>query len=649
MRQPTGCHRYAPHASATVRRLLRLAGPGTLMACLSLASARPCAAVFLDANGDFVFRARAYSEAAVAAEESEPQTRPARSPFQLIEHRNFFNPEFEGKLTRYQPFGLDDLSFRAALWGFYDGIYDYGTGQYDRSRQSIKARLSFGYTNTAAKTRTDTLLDTRKTYTYQPDPVLGSYGDPGDPSEVPFRFNELYVNMTKGPLFVRVGRQAISWGESDTIGLLDANNPFNLSLAVPGIFQDIDEARIPLWTARATYNLFDSWKFLSSGYLDTYLVPGSIDTTVSPFPIPLASPYSPPQGDPQGLIAGLIPPDISSGLVKPILGNIQLGLYDHLPTRSMSNSRFGVRFGALVNRDYTTSVWYYRTFVNGPVPVFQPLDLSRAPIKHPGNPNFTGPTQLITELTHGTEDVFGGATTFFSEKMDGIVRAELEYFLNEPAFIPNQNLPFQNLLRTPALRNILNNVLGQNIPAGKDDGTVPTADFLRFELGFDRFFFYRPLNPTNSFIWVSAYVGQANLSEIAGKGNFRFGGQTKLCKANDRTCQGTVVPVNTSALSINTIGQLHTVAKDYVDLYPYESFFQTHLQTDYLHGRLTPSITAVVGLDGVYGFPMGATYRYSDSLIFDFKYVLLGGNFLFPFGYFRDRSQLSARVTFLLS
>src|SRR5262249_3971158 len=155
------------HPSASCASIVAL-GAG-----LVLGAVRPGGAVFLDVNQDFDLRARLYTEGAVAAEKSEPQTRPARAPFQLIEHRTFFNPEFEGKLTRYQPFGLDDLSFRLALWGFYDGIYDYGTGQYDRSRQSIKGRLSFGHTDTAAKTRTDTLLDTRKTYTYQPDPVLG--------------------------------------------------------------------------------------------------------------------------------------------------------------------------------------------------------------------------------------------------------------------------------------------------------------------------------------------------------------------------------------------------------------------------------------------------------------------------------------------
>jgi hypothetical protein len=166
---------------------------------------------------------------------------------------------------------------------------------------------------------------------------------------------------------------------------------------------------------------------------------------------------------------------------------------------------------------------------------------------------------------------------------------------------------------------------------------------LRFELGYDRFFFFRPLNPYNSFTWVTAYVGQWNLSETFTNKNYRFGGQQKLSPT------GTRVGANTAGLSLQTIGKLHTVATDFVDLYPYESFVQTHLQTDYLHGRLTPSITGIVGLDGVYGFPMGVTYRYTDSLLFDFKYVLLGGNFNFPFGYFRDRSQLSARVTFLLN
>jgi hypothetical protein len=455
---------------------------------------------------------------------------------------------------------------------------------------------------------------------------------------VPFRINEAYFNFVKGPVFVRAGRQSISWGESDTIGLLDANNPFNLTLGIPGIFQDIDEARIPLWTLRTTYNLFDHWGPISSAFAEAYLVPGSIDTTVSQTPLPLASPYSPPQTDPQALIAGLIPPDVNAGLVQTAFGGIQIGLYDHLPSRSMSNSRFGFRLGGLVASDYTTSVWYYRTFAN-PVPRFLPLDISRAPLVHPGA---KGPTQVITELHHGLVDVFGGAASFFSERLDGIVRTEMEYFYDEPAFIPNENIPFERLLRTAQVRKLLNGI-GQKIPGGATEGNIPHADFIRFELGYDRFFFFRPLNPANSFTWVTAYVGQWNLSETFSSKDYRFSGQQKVTDTGIRS------GANTNGLSLATIGKLHTVPTDFVDLYPYESFFQSHLETTYFHGRLSPAITGIVGLNGVWAFPVSLTLRYSDDVLLDLKYVPLGGNFNFPFGYFRDRSQLSARVTLLLN
>ena len=616
---------------------------GGLAIVVGIALALPAVAhaFFLDEARNFEIRGRFYSEAALAAESSQPQTRPGRAPLQLIEQRNFVNPEFEARLTPYQPFSLDDFSFRLALWGFYDGIYDYGTPQYNRARQNIQGRISQGHLLSQPVTHTDTLTDSRKMYTYQPDPVLGHYNNPGHYSDIPFRFNEAYLNFAKGPLFLRMGRQTISWGESDTVALLDANNPFNQTMAIPGVFQDVDEARIPLWTARANLSLFDSWGPISSAFAETYLVPGSIDTTVSQVPMPLASPYSPPQGDPQSLIAGLIPPDVAQGLVDTALGGIRLGLFDHLPTRTMNHSRYGLRLGGIVAQNYTTNVWYYRTFATQPVPRFLPPDLSRSPLV--AGAGATGPTQIITELHHGMVDVYGASTSFFSEHLNGVVRSEVEYFVNEPAFIPNQNIPFENLLREPHLRNLVNQIPGNHVSKGSDQGSIPHADMFRFELGFDRFFFFRPLNPSNSFTWVTAYVGQWNLSETFGSQNYRFGGQQKA------TSTGTKVGANTAGLSINNISQLHTVATDFVDLYSYESFLQTHLETTYMHGRLSPAITAVIGLNGTYVFPMGITYRFTDNLLFDLKYVLTGGNFMFPTGYFKDRSQVGARITALLN
>jgi len=84
--------------------------------------------------------------------------------------------------------------------------------------------------------------------------------------------NELYLSYSKGPLFLRIGRQSISWGESDTIALLDQNNPFDITLGVPGLLQDLDEARIPLWTVRSTLRLFDTVGPFASGFVEAYWV-----------------------------------------------------------------------------------------------------------------------------------------------------------------------------------------------------------------------------------------------------------------------------------------------------------------------------------------------------------------------------------------
>src|SRR5262245_47812797 len=220
-------HRPTGHVFDDVSRrvgVARTCVAGWLFATILLGS--PAHAFYLDANRDFSIRARAYDEAALVAEVSEPQTKPKRSPFQLIEDRHFFYPEFDANLTRYQPWPwkVDEFGFRLALWGFYDGIYEYGTSQYERAVRSIQGRISQGHTNTAAVTRTDQLINPWAQYAWQYDPVLGGYG------QIPFRINEAYLNFTKGPLFVRVGRQTISWGESDTVALLDANNPFNQTL-----------------------------------------------------------------------------------------------------------------------------------------------------------------------------------------------------------------------------------------------------------------------------------------------------------------------------------------------------------------------------------------------------------------------------------
>ena len=239
--------------------------------------------------------------------------------------------------------------------------------------------------------------------------------------------------------------------------------------------------------------------------------------------------------------------------------------------------------------------------------------------------------------------VFAASLSMFSEPLDGILRAQVMYFLDEAAFIPNENVPFERLVRAPALRRALAPA-GITLPGGSDQGNIPKPDFLRWELGYVRNFFVRALNPSNAFLLVGAFVGSWNLSETFTGKDYRYYGQRKPSATGLQTGAN----VNELPDNLSAIGKLHTVASDFVDLKPVEMFFQTTIQTDYLHGRLTPRRTTIVNARTSYVVAPSVQYRWSDTLLFDLRYAALFGSFV-QTGFFRDRDQVSARVTFLLN
>jgi hypothetical protein len=578
---------------------------------LGLGQLRAAQAIYLDDGQTVSLRMRSYSQGSVRLEDSRGDTTPTVKTGQLVQHRNFFNPELEAKLVSYTSWmknaGLsvvapDALDFRLAAWAFYDGIYDYGTGQFHSQLSTTKAQF-FESTNI--------------------NKILDGTGDPDNPRDIfqnKARVNELYLNYSKGPVFLRVGKQAISWGESDTIALLDQNNPFDITLGAPGIFEDVDEARIPLWTIRGSYSLFDTLGPLSSGFVEAYWVPGGIDSTTSIVPPPTLAPYVAPGIDPQ-----------NNPLLK-ILRNPQFALIDHVPSQNMSNSRYGVRVQTVVARDYTVSAWYYVAFNQAPVPQIDSvaLPLRSSPACVPGT-GVNGCRPILgTELVHKLVPIVGVANTFFFQPLNGIIRMEAEYFNREPGFIPSVNLLIPQVNTNP---NLLLNAC--KFPNGKPGaqcighfataGQVPHADFLRWELGYDRFFFFRPLNPTNSFVWVTAVVGSYNISEDTQR-DFRFDGQQKPGTASNPSPQ----------------------PADFVQLQKVEIFGQTHLQTDYLHGRLTPGITLIGYIRGTYAINPTLTYRWTDSLLFDLNLVHIDGMFQ-SLGFFRDRDQIALRMTYQLN
>ena len=102
-------------------------------------------AYFLDSTRNFDVRLRAYSQIAVATESSR-ESPPSFGAGDFFSHRNFYNPEFDAKLTDYVQWtrgvqGLslltpEDFKFHFAWWGFYDGMFDYLAPQW---RDALRA------------------------------------------------------------------------------------------------------------------------------------------------------------------------------------------------------------------------------------------------------------------------------------------------------------------------------------------------------------------------------------------------------------------------------------------------------------------------------------------------------------------------------
>lgn len=644
---------------------------GTIAVAAALvgASATVSRAVYLDEGQNWALRMRAYSQFGMRLQNSrsekvlspvtiqpddgstiildETQTVPETRIGQMVQNRFFANPELEAKLTPYLGWmqnswlrwlAPDDLRMRVAGWGFYDGIYDYGPERFNREQKKINE--NFDPFVAFQTSRPDGIreggwyiqgskldLETFRTASgavvgRQFSDIFPDYElkDPRDHYAYHKRINEFYLSYTKGPLFVRAGKQSLSWGESDTIALLDQTNPFGVLLGAPGFFQDIDEARIPLWTLRTNYDIFSNIGPFSSGNVEAYWVPGDIDTEVGYSPILTASPFSPPGPDP--------------GRGNPIFpSTYQFVFFDQIPEKKFSNSRYGFRFQTVYARFLTLQAWYYRTFPQQPVPMkigFEPSEGSRDIQIEDSNGRRTN--LFIISLQRRLTSVYGVSGTFFSETVDGIVRMNAQLFENEPGFIPDRNLN----IGTPSEA-----VLGQ--------GDLPRANVLRYELGYDRFFFFRPLNPSNSFVLVSSIVGFWNFDHT-GEQDFRFAGIQK----RGITCldPSTGQSVTSSANACREMGlnptQRGADIDDYVQQKRAEAQAQVTLQSDWMHGKIQPRITALAFTRGTWGLHPQLTYRFSDWLLFSMSMQWIGGDFQ-SLGIFQDRAQLLGRVTYQLN
>ena len=660
-----------------------------------------CDAFYLDKGRNFDVRVRAYSQLGIMTENSARQgcglvkgadgktlfrDDPRRCPPEfsagdLGQNRNFYNPEFDAKLTDFMGWSNnvswlkwaapDDLKFRFAWWGFYDGLYDYLNPVWAETMRD--PTLQFRRTAPPSRNQADMLFGT--TRFSQTDNISRSYtftDQNKNPRKVyasQNRINELYIDYTKGPVFLRIGRQAISWGEADTIALLDVSNPFDLTLGAPGFFQDVDEARIPLYTIRSTVKLVDNWKWLSSGFVDAYLVPGPIDTTVPINPIAYGvSPFNPDQSNPQanlfiGPTARQTAPFGAQGVFGPQSNFLHTAVVDHLPEKNWGNSRWGVRLQGLVARDYTLQAWFFRTFNQAPVPLLSSTPAigligpaqSRRPTRRRRWSTIAASARRPASTTTGTASASGtrrrlqcrdrrahaggspvlveGPGRHVAQSSPRVRHRPGGHLVQQPAerHHPRGGRVFQRRARLhpgtehqrarpdPGLASEGLRLQGEH-PEHHSEGRFPARGDRATTASSSS------APSTRATASFSPWRTTARSTSARGRGRTSGNRSTKPGKLQGQSIANGLSPACTGRAARNNPLCATAVPKNFVDLYQYEGFLQTAIQTDMLHGKLSPRIVIITDISGIFAFQPSFTYRVSDNFILGATYSAIATN-----------------------
>jgi hypothetical protein len=92
-----------------------------------------------------------------------------------------------------------------------------------------------------------------------------------------------------------------------------------------------------------------------------------------------------------------------------------------------------------------------------------------------------------------------------------------------------------------------------------------------------------------------------------------------------------------------------TVPKNFEDLYYFEGFLQTAIQTDYMHGKLSPRVVFITDISGIFGFAPTITYRVNDSVLLTGTYLGIASSRRALLGTFRGNDMFQFRITYQLN
>ena len=465
---------------------------------------------FLDEAQTLRFNGRVYNRTAMAVENADANTR-LQTPynaFNMLQNRTFVQLEmrhnlvdlvegsYQGPLSILAPLlkplqwlQLEDMSYFMTYRGEYDGVWDYGP---DVFSERFPLLSNCGQPSKQKRTSPRQFADCSRV-------------NPRRTLRKRHRLFEAYVDLSWEAIFLRIGRQNLSWGETDAFRLLDQINPLDASFG--GFLVSLDDRRVPLDMVRAVYSFEDIGPF-SELNIESY---GAFDKNISS-PTPAGSPWSTP--NPPGM----------RGVVKK-------------PAQNFKDTRGGFRVTARVG-ELTLSAAHYYTFLDTPeVRIVTPRKnppISLAAFEQAVHEGLA--SQFIVEnfqanVLYPKIAISGLTASFPMPKWYAIIRSEAAVFWDEPFF---KNSDATQLLGpvlsggqlTPGYRQVgIDPATGSPLLSYEND--IAHSHVVRWALGIDINRYIRALNPQQSFIisgqMFGTHIVDFNDTSLASAGPYGFG------------------------------------------------------------------------------------------------------------------------------
>jgi hypothetical protein len=284
---------------------------------------------------------------------------------------------------------------------------------------------------------------------------------------------EAYVELVIPPLTLRLGRQQVVWGETDTFRALDVINPLDTEWHWSR--EPWEDIRVPLWMVRGIYDI-GKVGWLEESFIEGIWIPGDFQRNRG-------------SGDsrrPWGFYGGRRRERVNSvvfpdGQVADLLTIVR----DQKPDRALESSELGVRFKAIWGQvDF--GLHYFWTLSDTPGVKVRNSLISFDPAVGNGG-TLSVPIDLVNPRSH----VVGVAANYSEEYFtQSVFRVEATYTTGIPV-----------TLGTLDPRGVPRRV-------DKDNNNFQTTEQTLLMLAFDRPTWIRPLNKIRTFFITGQFFWQ---------------------------------------------------------------------------------------------------------------------------------------------